>query len=130
MATSEAASRSGAAPTTSRGTGDSGLSSTYYYAAVPSGQRTLPVCAPPRVKISDAGQLGAQQLLPQSSPQLSASGAVKADIDSKGANSYYYAHARTKDYHVPTVPMRIETNGSLSPWVPPSAVGNPNSDRK
>ena len=37
--------------------------------------------------------------------------------------SYYYAHARAKDYHVPTVPMRMDTDGSLTPWVPPVAAG-------
>ena len=33
---------------------------------------------------------------------------------------YFYAHARKKDYHVPTVPKRIESDGRLAPWQPPT----------
>jgi hypothetical protein len=76
----------------------------YYYAAVLSGERALPVAPPKRIDApADAG--------------FAAAGAIRRDIEVKGAdNSYYYAHARVKDYHVPTVPQRIEADGSFTPW--------------
>jgi len=79
-------------------------SSGYYYAAVPKGECVLPVAAP--VPISGRGHAGS-----------AAAGAIQRDLEVRGAeNSYYYAHARAKDYHVPTVPQRIAPDGSLTPW--------------
>ena len=45
-----------------------------------------------------------------------ANGAIREDIDRKGSDSYYYAHDRNIDYTVPTVPMRLNPDGSLTPW--------------
>ena len=57
------------------------------------------------------------------------SGAVQHDIDRKGSDSYYYAHARNTDYQVPTVPKKIAADGSLTPWRPepagPAHIGPP-----
>jgi len=88
---------------------NAGLGSSYYYAAVPSTRHTLPVAAPPRIEASGAGAASAE---------LAATGGVRADIEKRGGDSYYYAHARTKDYHVPTVPKRIDAEGNLAPWQP------------
>jgi tetratricopeptide (TPR) repeat protein len=86
-----------------------GLASSYYYAAVPASARKLPVQPPPRIEES-----GQQPSLPV------ASGHIKHDLERKGEDSYYYAHARQMDYTVPTVPKKINPDGSLSEWRPAS----------
>mmetsp|Transcript_4683 Transcript_4683/g.10178 ORF Transcript_4683/g.10178 Transcript_4683/m.10178 type:complete len:262 (-) Transcript_4683:214-999(-) len=101
-----------------------GLESSYYYAAVPSSQLKLPVTTPERILLANAGPDGSQATPAVDGSdanrpmQLAAAGAVQRDIEQKGLDSYYYAHAREKDYHVPTVPKRIEADGSLTPWRP------------
>jgi len=91
-----------------RSTSD-GLASSYYYAAVPAARHTLPVRPPERIEASaDA----------ERAKELAASGAVRVDIERRGGDSYYYAHGRVTDYHVPSVPHRIAADGSLSPWDP------------
>eukprot|EP00316_Scyphosphaera_apsteinii_P009689 CAMPEP_0119314732 /NCGR_PEP_ID=MMETSP1333-20130426/33847_1 /TAXON_ID=418940 /ORGANISM="Scyphosphaera apsteinii, Strain RCC1455" /LENGTH=246 /DNA_ID=CAMNT_0007319915 /DNA_START=79 /DNA_END=819 /DNA_ORIENTATION=- len=96
-----------------------GLASSYYYAAVPASQRQLPVEAPQLIGGATAGP-PPQKL---SEKDVAATGSVKRDIERKGDDSYYYAHARAKDYHIPTVPKTIEADGSLKPW-------NPDEQRK
>jgi hypothetical protein len=81
----------------------------YYYAAVPTSERVLPTVAPVRIDRPVAAVSAAD-------------GAIQRDIDRKGADvSYYYAHARVKDYHVPVVPKRIDADGKLTPWSPEQA---------
>jgi len=109
VAASEAAALK--APEADRQRGSAGLSSSYYYAAVPASQRKQPVDSPQLIASGSAAPVPIEKA-------VAASGAVKADIDQKGDDSYYYAHARTKDYHVPTVPKRIEADGTLRPWAP------------
>lgn len=78
----------------------------YYYAAVPTSERVLPIAVPLRIDGPGAAVSAAD-------------GAIRQDIERKGAdNSYYYAHARVKDYHVPVVPKRIDADGKLTPWSP------------
>jgi len=85
----------------------------YYYAAVPTSEHVLPTNTPIRID----GPTAAGH---------AACGAIQRDIEVKGADySYYYAHARVKDYHVPVVPTRIEADGSLKPWN--SQAVDPNS---
>lgn len=89
--------------------GASAMGSAYYYAAVPASQRTLPVQPPQRIERSGA--------TPTAAGAIATSGAVAHDIERKGAdNSYYYAHARRTDYTVPTVPQKLNADGSLTPW--------------
>ena len=83
-----------------------GLSSSYYYAAVPASERKLPMQQPARIA-DEAGRAG------PASAGLAASGAIKQDLEQKGSDSYYYAHDRAKDYHVPTVPKKIDADGKL-----------------
>lgn len=33
-----------------------------------------------------------------------------------GSDSYYYAHDRKTDFTVPTVPKKLNADGSLTPW--------------
>ena len=33
-----------------------------------------------------------------------------------GEDSYYYAHDRQTDFTVPTVPQKLNPDGSLTPW--------------
>jgi len=89
-----------------------GLGSSYYYAAVPSTRHTLPVEAPSRINA------GADIHQRPNQVELAAAGGIRADLEKKGGDSYYYAHARMKDYHVPTVPKRIDAGGGLTPWQP------------
>lgn len=86
------------------GSGGGGLDSSYYYAAVPASQRKLPVAAPPRIDPVQAAASGA------------AAGHVRNDIERKGSDSYYYAHDRKTDFTVPTVPKKINADGSMSEW--------------
>ena len=86
-----------------------GLASSYYYAAVPASERKLPTCEP--LRIDPASREG-----PASDSKAAASGAVRDDIERKGAHSYYYAHDRRTDFTVPTVPKRLNSDGTLSPW--------------
>lgn len=88
----------------------SGLASSYYYAAVPASQRSLPVAAPQRIEPTAARQSTA------SAHGHAAGGAVRADIERKGSDSYYYAHDRSTDFVVPTVPKKLNSDGSLTPW--------------
>ena len=83
-----------------------GLNSSYYYAAVPASQRKLPVNAPPRIEPAVVGADAAPV----------ANGHLRNDIDRKGSDSYYYAHDRKTDFTVPTVPKKINADGSLSAW--------------
>jgi len=85
-----------------------GLDSSYYYAAVSASQRKLPVSAPQRIDTTDNVASGAVKAV--------ANGAVREDIDRKGADSYYYAHDRKADFTVPTVPKRLNADGSMTPW--------------
>lgn len=87
---------------------DGGLSSSYYYAAVGELQRKLPVAPPPKIDNNSSGGLADVKAV--------ANGAIREDIDRKGSDSYYYAHDRKVDYTVPTVPMRLHPDGSLTPW--------------
>lgn len=87
---------------------DGGLSSSYYYAAVGELQRKLPVAPPPKIDNNNSGGLADVKAV--------ANGAIREDIDRKGSDSYYYAHDRNIDYTVPTVPMRLNPDGSLTPW--------------
>lgn len=95
-----------------------GLGSSYYYAAVPSAKHTLPVAAPCRIEAPAASALGAGHGAVPGRGELAATGGVRANIERRGDDSYYYAHARGKDYHVPTIPKRIGADGSLQPWQP------------
>ena len=87
--------------------GGGGLQSSYYYAAVPAAQRQLPVDAPPR--IDPVGSSDAAEA-------VAASGHVREDIERKGSDSYYYAHDRKTDFTVPTVPKKINPDGSMTAW--------------
>lgn len=98
---------------------DAGLGSSYYYAAVPSAKHTLPVAPPSRIEAPAVSGLRVEHERGLGTAELAATGGVRADIERKGEDSYYYAHARGKDYHVPTVPKRIDADGSLTPWHPP-----------
>ncbi len=91
---------------------DGGLSSSYYYAAVGASQRKLPVAPPPRI---DAPKDGSRTHAADSVKAV-ANGAIREDIERKGSDSYYYAHDRKTDYTVPTVPKRLNPDGSLTPW--------------
>lgn len=108
VAASEASSMQVAPSAASEG---KGLSSSYYYAAVPASERVLPVQPPERIAdgAERAGAGGAG---------TAASGAIRQDLEQKGPDSYYYAHDRAKDYHVPTVPKRIDADGQLRDYVP------------
>jgi tetratricopeptide (TPR) repeat protein len=97
----------------------SGFGSSYYYAAVPSAKHTLPVVFPSRIEAPAAPGPCAESGLAWGAAELAATGGVRADIERRGEDSYYYAHARGKDYYVPTVPKRIDADGSLKPWQPP-----------
>lgn len=101
--TSSASASSSAPDATAAGDGHGGLASSYYYAAVPSSQRVLPVTAPQKIDAT-------------TSSAAATGGAIKADIERKGSDSYYYAHDRTTDFTVPTVPKRLNDDGSLTPW--------------
>ena len=87
---------------------DGGLKSSYYYAAVPASQRVLPVVAPPRIEPVDAAAAAKATAV--------ANGHVREDIDRKGGDSYYYAHDRKTDFTVPTVPKKINADGSMTAW--------------
>ena len=101
---SNASAASSSAPDASAaGGGHGGLASSYYYAAVPASQRVLPVTAPQKIDAT-------------TSSAAASGGAIKADIDRKGSDSYYYAHDRNTDFSVPTVPKRLNDDGSLTPW--------------
>ena len=88
---------------------DGGLNSSYYYAAVGADQRKLPVAPPSRIETSST-VAGAPDV------KAVANGAIRKDIDRKGADSYYYAHDRKTDFTVPTVPKRLNPDGSMTPW--------------
>ena len=65
----------------------------------------LPVATPPRIdRVHSPVASGA------------ASGHVRDDIDRKGSDSYYYAHDRKTDFTVPTVPKKLNPDGSMTPW--------------
>ena len=110
-----AAAPSTHAPAAAAGSGGGGgLDSSYYYAAVPASQRKLPVAAPPRIDpVSSASANGASGA--GASP-TAASGHVREDIARKGSDSYYYAHDRKTDFTVPTVPKRLNADGSMTAW--------------
>jgi len=99
--------RAAAAPIPTNQQQQGGLSSSYYYAAVPASSRSLPVQPPPRISPSAHG----------SAHTTAAGGKIRQDLDRKGPdNSYYYAHDRKMDYTVPTVPKKINPDGSLTSW--------------
>jgi tetratricopeptide (TPR) repeat protein len=117
---SAAGSSSGATPPTMQpqaglgkatSTGAGGLESSYYYAAVPASERKLPVSAPQRIDAPCASGGAAA-----AAAGATASGHVKLDIERKGADSYYYAHDRKTDFTVPTVPKKLNADGSMTPW--------------
>jgi len=84
------------------------LASSYYYAAVPKSEHTLPTTMPQR--IAAAGGAAA------ATGPMDARGHVQEDIERKGEDSYYYAHQRKKDFTVPTVPQKLNADGSMTPW--------------
>ena len=86
---------------------DGGLNSSYYYAAVGAADRKLPMNAPPKIE--------PQRIDPVKVNGV-ASGHVKEDIERKGSDSYYYAHDRKTDFTVPTVPKKINADGSMTPY--------------
>lgn len=92
------------------------LAANPYYYATGSVEQHLPMQPPQRIASGATA-------LQQQEPRPIASGAVQLDLEKKGANSYYYAHARTTDYQVPLVPKKIAADGSLTPWQP-TAVGD------
>ena len=104
VAAREAESRAVPRAEASRG---KGLASSYYYAAVPTAQQKLPVAPPARIDAT-AG--------PSSPGEIAAGGAIRHELEAKGDDSYYYAHARQKDYHVPTVPKRLEPGGQMTDY--------------
>jgi hypothetical protein len=72
-----------------------------------SRSRGLSAQAPPKISPGATG----------SDAQPVASGKIKQDIERKGPDSsYYYAHDRKTDYTVPTVPKKINADGSMSAW--------------
>lgn len=87
------------------------LAANPYYYATGSVEQHLPLQPPQRIGSGTAAA-------PQPEPRPIASGAVQHDLERKGADSYYYAHARTTDYQVPLVPKKIAADGSLTPWKP------------
>ena len=103
-----------------------GLTSSYYYAAVPASERKLPVTAPPRIITGGGGGGGSGDgggnggggggLSPDVPVKAVANGAIREDLERKGADSYYYAHDRKTDFTVPTVPKKLNPDGSMTPW--------------
>ena len=87
------------------------LAANPYYYATGSVEQHLPMQPPQRIGSGTAAA-------PQPEPRPIASGAVQRDLERKGEDSYYYAHARTTDYRVPLVPKKIAADGSLTPWQP------------
>ena len=107
-AASAAESAAMPAPQSAKPNRPGGLDSSYYYAAVPVSERKLPVQAPPKIGGSDVRVGEAQPV---------ANGKIKQDIERKGPdNSYYYAHDRKTDYTVPTVPQKLNSDGSMTAW--------------
>ena len=90
---------------------DDGLpgSSPYYYWDRPM-EPHLPPKPPHRILAPAAGSATQTPI---------ATGAVQRDIEKRGSDSYYYAHARTTTVFVPPVPHKISADGSHTPWVPP-----------
>ena len=112
----------GPAPATSIAS-PAGLESSYYYAAVAAGEQKLPVAPPPKIPLRpsvDASQGEAELQVAASAGceglTRMASGTVREDLDRKGQDSYYYAHDRTTQFVVPTVPKRLHPDGSMTPW--------------
>jgi len=89
---------------------DGGLSSSYYYAAVGESQRVLPVAPPPKIERPSAANMVVSDV------RGVANGVIREDIERKGSDSYYYAHDRKTDFTVPTVPKRLNPDGSMTPW--------------
>ena len=85
-------------------------SSPYYYWAHPVDTR-LPPKPPQRIVAPAAGAAAPQTPV--------AAGAIQRDIEKRGSDSYYYAHARTTTVFVPPIPHKICADGSLTPWEPP-----------
>ena len=56
--------------------------------------------------------------MPVAAPQagITAKGHLKDDLERKGSDSYYYAHDRKTDFTVPTVPKKLNPDGSMTPW--------------
>ena len=85
-------------------------SSPYYYWARPM-EPHLPPKPPQRILAPAAGEAATQTPI--------AAGAIQRDIEKRGSESYYYAHARTTTVFVPPVPHKISPDGSHTPWEPP-----------
>jgi len=85
-------------------------SSPYYYWAHPVDTH-LPPKPPQRILAPAAGAAAPQTPI--------AAGAIQRDIEKRGSDSYYYAHARTTTVFVPPVPHKISADGSHTPWEPP-----------
>lgn len=85
-------------------------SSPYYYWDHPVDTR-LPPKPPQRISAPAAGAAAPQTPV--------AAGAIQRDIEKRGSDSYYYAHARTTTVFVPPIPHKICADGSLTPWEPP-----------
>jgi len=102
-----------------------GLDGSYYYGAVGSADRKVPV-EPPR-KLSPEEAAAAAKRPPEGPPTsghtiASVSGSASATI--KPGEGYYYAHGRPSDYKVPVVPKRIGADGLLREWTPsPESAG-------
>ena len=90
-------------------------SSPYYYWAHPVDTH-LPPKPPQRILAPAAGDAAPQTPI--------AAGAIQRDIEKRGSDSYYYAHARTTTVFVPPVPHKISADGSHTPWEPPGETAH------
>ena len=107
-----------------------GLNSSYYYAAVGEERRTVPVDEPSRIDASLVGS-GLPDVPSSSKLRPGEESSTDFEMRGKGSSGYYYAHGRPTDYQVPSVPKRVEADGSLRPWhsgapppPPPGAAGH------
>ena len=108
-----------------------GLDSSYYYAhhaaQAAAGEPSAAERGPVRIDPSTVGS--GLPALPPSSRAPADAGGTEFDVKSaSGVHGYYYAHhGRKTDYKVPTVPQKLNADGSTTAWQPPTSAATGSS---